>query len=76
VSLVLACESEGKGLVVRRSKQSVEQVVGEEQRAGSITAEVALDRAAEGEGDEVEALRLLGRGAQGLRRQQPRRRLR
>jgi hypothetical protein len=56
VSLVLVCESEIKGLVVRRSKQSVEQVVGEEHRAGFITAEVALDRAAEGEGDEVEAL--------------------
>lgn len=41
-----------------------------------ITAEVALDGAAEGEGDEVNPLGLLGRRAEGLRRQQPRRRLR
>lgn len=41
-----------------------------------ITAEVALDSAAEGEGDEMDALGLLGRRAESLRRQQTRRRLR
>jgi hypothetical protein len=42
----------------------------------SVTAEVALDGAAEGEGDEVDALGLLRRRAERLRRQQPWRRLR
>jgi hypothetical protein len=41
-----------------------------------VTAKVALDGAAERDGDEVDALRLLGRRAEGLRSQQPRRRLR
>ena len=41
-----------------------------------VTAEVALDGAAERDGDEVDALRLLGCRAKGLRSQQPRRRLR
>lgn len=41
-----------------------------------VTAEVALDGAAEGDGDTVDALRLLGRRSEGLRSQQPRRRLR
>jgi hypothetical protein len=36
-----------------------------------VTAEVALDGAAESDGDEVDALRLLGRRAEGLRSQQP-----
>jgi hypothetical protein len=59
------------------SKKFVEQVVHvAEGVVQGVTAEVPLNGAAEGEGHELDALGLLGRRTDGLRRQQPRRRLR